>query len=58
MAQRIKDSALLQLWHRSQLGLGFDPSPRSFHMQWVWPKKGLIIIIKNAFERKASSNRK
>ena len=32
-------SALLQLGHRLQLGLRFDPSPGNFHMPWVWPKK-------------------
>ena len=25
MAQQVKDPALLQLWHGSQLQLGFDP---------------------------------
>ena len=31
-AQWIKDPALLQLWHKSQLQLGFDPWPGNFHM--------------------------
>ena len=31
--------ALLQLWCRSQLLLGFDLWPGNFHMPWVWPKK-------------------
>ena len=29
---RVKDLALLQLWCRSQLWLGFSPWPRNFHM--------------------------
>ena len=28
MAQWVKDLALLQLWHKSQLQLEFDPWPR------------------------------
>ena len=39
VAQQFKDPALLQLWHRSQLWLGFDPWPRNFHMPWAWSKK-------------------
>ena len=39
MAQRVKDPALQQLWHRSQLRLGFDPFPRNFHMLWMWLKR-------------------
>ena len=34
-----KDIALLQLWHRLQLWLGFDPWPRKFHMPQAWPKE-------------------
>ena len=38
----LKDLALLQLQHRLQLGLGFSPWSRNFHMLWVRPfkKKG------------------
>lgn len=39
VAQRVKDPALLQLWHRSQLQLGFHTWPRNFHMPCMWPKK-------------------
>ena len=28
----LKDPALLKLWRRLQLWLGFDPRPRNFHM--------------------------
>ena len=37
-AQR-KDPALLHLWHRSQMQLGFDPWPGNFHTPQVQPKK-------------------
>ena len=30
--QWVKDPAFLQLWHRLQLLLGFDPWSRNFHM--------------------------
>ena len=33
----LKDLALPQLWHRSQLRLGFNPWARNFHMSGVWP---------------------
>ena len=39
MVQQVKDLALLQLCHRLQLWLGFDPWPKYFHMLWVQPKK-------------------
>ena len=39
MVQWVKEPALMQLWHRLQLQLRFDPWPRNFHMLWVWPKK-------------------
>ena len=32
LEQWVKDAALLQLWCRSQLWLGFSPRPRNFHM--------------------------
>ena len=31
----LKDPALLQLWHRSQLQHGFNPWPRNLYMLWV-----------------------
>ena len=34
LALWVKDAVLL-LWHRSQLQLGFDLWPRNFHMLWV-----------------------
>jgi len=37
--QWVKDPALPQLKHRSQLHLGFDPWPRNFHILWVEQKK-------------------
>ena len=39
MAQWVKDPAFLQLWHRSQLWLSFDPWPENLHMLQVQPKK-------------------
>ena len=39
MAQWVKDPALMQLWLRLHLRLGFDPWPRNFHVLCVWPKK-------------------
>ena len=38
-AQWVKDPALLQLWHRSQLQLGFDSWSEDFHMPLGRPKK-------------------
>ena len=35
----VKDSALLQLWCRLQLRLGFDPWPGNLHMLQVQLKK-------------------
>ena len=35
--QWIKDLVSPQLWHWSQLWLGFDPWPENFHMLWVQP---------------------
>jgi len=37
--QWVKDPAMLQLQHRSQLWFGFDPWPRNFHTLQVQPKK-------------------
>ena len=39
LVQWVKDLALLPLWQRSQLQLGFDPWSRKFHMLLVQPKK-------------------
>lgn len=39
MAQQVKDPALVQPWHRSQLQLAFNPWPKNFHMLWVQPRK-------------------
>lgn len=38
-AQRVKDLALLELWHRLQLQHDFDPWPSNFHLPRVWAKK-------------------
>ena len=35
----LKDLALLEPWHRSQLWLRFSPWTGNFHMLWVCPKK-------------------
>lgn len=35
MAQQVKDPALVQPWHRSQLQLAFNPWPKNFHMPQV-----------------------
>ena len=40
--QWVKDPALLQLWHRSQLQLRFDPWPSNFHIALLQPKKKKI----------------
>ena len=32
IVQWVKDLVLLQLWYKSQLWFGFDPSPWNFHM--------------------------
>lgn len=37
--QQVKDPVLPQLWHRSQLGLGFDPWSKNFHMLRERPEK-------------------
>ena len=37
--RELKDPALLQLWHRSQLRLRFSPWPGNFHMLWEQPFK-------------------
>ena len=42
----LKDSALLQLQHKSQLKLRFDPWLGNFHMAWVQPLKINILKIK------------
>ena len=39
LVQWVKNPMLLQLWHRSQLWLGFDPWPGNFHMLWLSLKK-------------------
>ena len=38
-AQYVKNTILLQLWHRLQRQLGVIPWPRNFHLLWVQPKK-------------------
>ena len=46
----LKDSALLQLKHRSQLWLRFNPWPRNFYMLQVQPppkKRGIKIRFCN-----------
>ena len=35
VVQWVKDPALLQLWHRWQLWLGFDPWLGNIHILWV-----------------------
>ena len=45
VVQWVKDLALPQLWHRSQLWIRFDPWLRNFRMSWVRQKKKIIIII-------------
>ena len=37
MAQQVKDSAWLLLWHRLQVPLGFHPWPGNLHVQLVCP---------------------
>ena len=38
VAQSVKNLALPQLWHRSQLQLRFDPWPGNFHMLRMQPE--------------------
>jgi len=45
LAQWFKDLALLQLWRKLHLRLGFDPWPENFHMPWVQPKKKKVGMI-------------
>ena len=40
----VKDLALLQMWRRSKLWLGFDPWPGNFHTLQVWPKKSSFTM--------------
>ena len=40
----VKDPALLQLWHRLQLQLRFDPWPKNFHMLQVQLEKEKKIL--------------
>ena len=53
VAQWVKDLALLQLQHRSQLWLGFDPWPGNFHIPQVWlkkrKKKTLLLLLSIIF---------
>ena len=39
VAQQVKDLALLQLWHRLQLQLGYNAWPGNVHRLRVWLKK-------------------
>ena len=39
VTQWVKDSALSQLWRRSQMQLRFETWPGNIHIQWVWLKK-------------------
>ena len=39
LAQEIKDTALLQLWHRPQWWHRFNSWSRNFHIPWMWGKK-------------------
>ena len=41
----LKDLALPQLWHRSQLWLGFSFWPGNFHMLWCGHKKLFLIYL-------------
>ena len=40
----LKDLALLQLWHRSQLQLRFNHWPGNFHMSLVRPLKKKVYM--------------
>ena len=41
VAQWVKRLVLPELWHRSQVRLGFTPWAGNFHVQWVGTKKKL-----------------
>ena len=45
MGQWVKDPALPQLQHRSQLQCGFDLWPGKFHMLWVGQKKYVCVCV-------------
>ena len=45
LARWVKDLALLQLCHRSQLQLRFDPWPVNFQMLRVWSKKKKMYLF-------------
>ena len=62
--RELRDLALLQLWHRSELWLGFNPWPRTFHMSQAQPFKRnsqivpvykMISMIHNVFYRLMNS---
>ena len=38
-ASDAEDVALLQMWCRLQLGLGFIPWPGNFQILWLWTEK-------------------
>ena len=40
----LKDPALLLVWYRSQLQLGFSPWPGNFLVLQVWPLKKCVEI--------------
>ena len=40
LAQSVNDTALPQLWCRSQMQLGLDPWPKNFHILQEWLKNG------------------
>ena len=42
----LKDLALPQLMHKSQLQVRFNPLPENFHILRVWPFKKMAIIEK------------
>ena len=58
MVQWVKALALLQLWHRLQLQLTFDPWPRNFHILQVWPTKKKIKTQAKKKKNKKKENNK
>ena len=50
MVQQVKDPALLQLWNRLQLQLGFSAWPGNFHRLQVWQKEEKKILEEYDFK--------
>lgn len=45
MTQQVKDPAQGQLWHKSEVWLGFGPWLRNFHLPMVQPLEGRRVVL-------------